>query len=378
MKELSCFLFLFSFSIYAQTEGKVKLTGRLTGNVAAIKPFSCGIYFDFPDTQDFESIYTYADSVGLFKKELPKNTKVKLRSHFEDHYSLDTTFYTGSCENLEISLKLSPKIYTYSKVTALDAIKRNDIQLVTNDTLLYNWNQKIHYTNKFGFTYVLKAYEDLEFRNNTDYYNYKIKEHLVIINKNDSLWYEKLLTIEDSLTHLKADNYCKKHKIRLSRLKVPPYRTLPLKMQKAIEEQKSEFERLHIKTISIKPPEVLAHIDADKEYGHIFDAEYWMAYNYAAMIPELIRRITNTTEVGLVNTADLIIWERVESGDLKFYGHGGIAFDDLFTVAGRANHLLTNITGEDFGRVSMYSTDADLKKLQNRWAYWLLRLQAKP
>lgn len=377
MRKLLCLFCFLSLNFYAQTTGNVKLKGHLTGYVNAIKPFKCSIDFDFLDIQSLESTYTYADSLGSFKKELPKNTRVKLRSYFEDHYSLDTIIYTGSADSIEINLKLKPKIYIYSEATALNDIKADKIQLVTTDTLLYNWNQKIKYTKKFGFNYVLKTYDDLEFRNNADYYNYKMKEQLIVINKADSLWYEKLFAIEDSLTHIEADKYCKTHTIKLSNLKIPPYQKLSLKMRAAIEEQKSEFERLKINTILVKPDQVLAQIDADKEYSHIFNAEYWMAYNYEAMIPELIKRITNKTEIGLVNTADLIIWERIDSGDLKFYGHGGVAFDDLFTIAGRANHLLTNITGEDFGRVSMYSTDAELKKLQNRWAYWLLQLQEK-
>jgi hypothetical protein len=280
----------------------------------------------------------------------------------------------GNEDKFEINLKLKPKIYIYSEATALKDIQDKKIQLITGDTLLYNWNQKLHYTNKFGFDYVLKAYDDLEFENNKDYYNYKMKEHLVVINKTDSLWYEKLFATEDSLTHIVADTYALKHKIDVVKLTFPGNEILPKKMKTIIKEKKSEAERLVI-GISEKPAKILGYIDRDKEYHHIFDAEYWMAYNYAAMIPELIKRLTNKTEVGLVNTADLIIWERIESGDLKFYGHGSFAFDDLFTVAGRANHLLTNITGEDFGRVSMHSTDADLKKLQNRWAYWLLQLQ---
>ncbi|MES2485166.1 MAG: hypothetical protein V4581_04355 [Bacteroidota bacterium] len=148
-------------------------------------------------------------------------------------------------------------------------------------------------------------------------------------------------------------------------------------MKKAIAGLKEDAEWLEIKSLSEKESQVLEWIDNEKEYHPIFEAEYWMAYNYQSIIPKLIKRITDKKEVGLVNTADLIIWERIQSGDLKFYGHGGSTDDDLFTIAGRANYLLRAITGEHFGHVSMYATEADLKKLQNRWAYWLLQLQEK-
>ena len=92
------------------------------------------------------------------------------------------------------------------------------------------------------------------------------------------------------------------------------------------------------------------------------------------MIPELIKRITNKEEIGLVNSADLIIWERVQAKQMKFYGHGGVSKDDLFTIAGRANRLLSQITGEAFGHVSMYSTQEQLDRLQKKWMEWLISL----
>jgi hypothetical protein len=142
-----------------------------------------------------------------------------------------------------------------------------------------------------------------------------------------------------------------------------------------IKEQKKEFHRIFRKdTTRIKKYSVefiLDKIDNNKEYQYIFESEFWLAFNYKKMIPELIKRITNNKEIGLINTADLIIWERIESGDLESYGHGGVAFDDLFKVSGRANHLLKRITGENFGNVMMNTSQKELTKLQNKWIKWL-------
>jgi hypothetical protein len=72
-----------------------------------------------------------------------------------------------------------------------------------------------------------------------------------------------------------------------------------------------------------------------------------------------------------------MIWDRILAGQMKTYGHGGVSRDDLFTVSGRANRLLTKITGEDFKHVSMYSTPEELKALQDKWIKWLTKIQRK-
>jgi hypothetical protein len=162
------------------------------------------------------------------------------------------------------------------------------------------------------------------------------------------------------------------------KLKFPENPKISKKFKNSIEEQIKEFNRLFSKdSVEIKKYSVefmLEKIENDKEYKYIFIAEYWIAFNYKEMIPELINRLTNKKEIGLINSADLIIHERIQSGDLKSYGHGGVSVDDLFTVAGRANRLLTEITGESFGHVSMYSTEKELTELQNHWTVWLNKL----
>ena len=162
-------------------------------------------------------------------------------------------------------------------------------------------------------------------------------------------------------------------------LKFPANPKLPIKFQKAIKEQTSEYDRLFFRdsatTKHYTAIFILDKIDNDSNYlPHIFLSEYWIAFHYKEIIPELIKRLTNKKEVGLTNTADLIIWDRVQAKQMRFYGHGGISNDDLFTVAGRANRLLTEISGENFGRVSMYSTAEQLAILQKKWIKWLDKL----
>lgn len=153
---------------------------------------------------------------------------------------------------------------------------------------------------------------------------------------------------------------------------------LPKEFSNQIEELKKGFYRVFQEdTTRVKnytKEFILSKIDGSKNHDYIFIAKYWLVFNYEETIPELIERITNNKEIGLENTADLIIMERVKSGDLKFYGHGNMVADDLFKVSGRANHLLKEITGQNFGDVTMNSTQEELEILQKKWIEWLKSL----
>ncbi|WP_316635814.1 hypothetical protein [uncultured Flavobacterium sp.] len=161
-------------------------------------------------------------------------------------------------------------------------------------------------------------------------------------------------------------------------LKFPQKREIPQNFKNAIVLQIDELKRLFpdqvdsIKNYSVET--ILNNIDNTKEFADLWKAEFWIAFHYHEIIPQLIYRVTNKKEIGLVNSADLIILDRIENGDLRSYGHGFIVDDDLFTIAGRANRLLTIISGEKMGSVSMKSTPEDLAKLQKKWIDWLIKL----
>lgn len=84
-----------------------------------------------------------------------------------------------------------------------------------------------------------------------------------------------------------------------------------------------------------------------------------------------IDQLVNGTQTQLRLTSRLIIWERILSGDILFEGKGFQTDDDLFSVAGRANWVLRNITKKNFGYVKPNATAADLLLLQNKWKQWL-------
>jgi len=386
MKPLCTVLFLFlSFTLFGQSAGRTTIVhGKVVSsakNSTPLPPKGYLRYSIFQPNGGWRISSVRIDEGGEFKRSFNKNTKISLSISYPDFYTSDTAIVnTESTDSINVNFTVHPKEYFYTEQSAGVDISNGNVQIILFDDLIYDWNRALDFSKQFGFKYLLLPKPtDRDFKTNMDDYNSRVETYLDSIN--DSSWRDKLDEITDSLIHLAADNYGKANKINLNELTFPHNARLSDKMKETIRNQESDFKRIFDRRwteyIKCSPKFIHDKIDNNPNYRYIFIAEYWMAFNYETMIPELLKRITDNHEVGLINTSDLIIWERIESGDLKFWGHGGVANDDLFTVAGRANHLLERITGEDFGWVSMYSIGKDLKKLQNRWAYWLMNLKEK-
>lgn len=89
-----------------------------------------------------------------------------------------------------------------------------------------------------------------------------------------------------------------------------------------------------------------------------------------SIMSPLLAQLDVEDETILKNTSRLIIWERILSGHILFEGKGLQIDDDLFSVAGRANWILRNITGKNFGLVKPNSTAEDLKRIKRSWVNW--------
>lgn len=122
--------------------------------------------------------------------------------------------------------------------------------------------------------------------------------------------------------------------------------------------------------------DIFHKLENEMEYTSLGDVEYWVVFNHKKGIQKLIKRLTNRKEVGFVGSVNLVINYRVENGDMLLEP-GKVIDDDLFRVYGRANYLLKEITGEDFGSADMYSTDKELMKLQRKWIKWYNHLCEK-
>jgi hypothetical protein len=173
---------------------------------------------------------------------------------------------------------------------------------------------------------------------------------------------------------------CQTHK-KFSECTLPNEDKLPKPFNKNIKKHKniyykySDSIRLLIKD---KPKDYIFNLfENEKEITtSVGDVESWVVFNYKTGIQELIKRITNNKEVGLVGSVNLIIDGRVESGDMPLET-GDVIFDDLFRVSGRANYLLKEITGEDFGSAGMYASEIELIKLQRKWIKWYSQICEK-
>lgn len=360
---------------HGQQPIEVLVQGVVNSPDPKFKPFSySGIMIEEYRADGQHIISAIAvDQEGQFRHYFPQRAKIVLSTFYQNYFSADTTITTNE-DSIYLRFTIHPKHYQFTADQAKGDIAKGLIQVISYDSALDAWNSKIHYTRAFGFEYLfIKRPPDFEFRANIDKYNYEMEEYLA---SKDSLWSRKLYKIEDSLIHVEADTYWKTHELDLTNLLFKVENISP-NMRGSIEKLKQGFNRLpekERKELSrLTLESILNKIDESSEYNTIRMAEFWATLNYDTIIIELVKRITNNKIVGLKNSADLIIWERVQSGDLPFYGHGAVTDDDLFSVAGRANYLMRKITGENFGNVSMYSTQRNLKKLQKRWAYWILK-----
>lgn len=152
------------------------------------------------------------------------------------------------------------------------------------------------------------------------------------------------------------------------------------KMAQRIEDQQQYYHRFYEGKMGWKTEApvafILEKIENDPSYQHLKVVEKWSSLHYQALIPELIFRLTQVSKVGLTDAEEIIIWDRVDSGDLIVTGPGAEIEDDLFMVAGRANYLLQNLTGENFGPASMGASEKELIHLRDHWINWLLQQQS--
>ncbi len=121
--------------------------------------------------------------------------------------------------------------------------------------------------------------------------------------------------------------------------------------------------------------DALVIIDTATHLSLIGSAKSWCINNYQSVFPYLVARLSNKRKVGLTNTADLIIWDRIVTGDLKFYGHGGGMTEDIFTIAGRASWILNELTGENFAEVHGNMTEPQSEEFKKLWLKFINKLK---
>lgn len=162
----------------------------------------------------------------------------------------------------------------------------------------------------------------------------------------------------------------------LYKYKLPKKFTKPKNWLKADEERKGSlgdwYGGSYSKTFGIQDALNLIDTATDLSFG---SAKSWCIKNYEVVFPYLIARLSDKRKIGLNNTADLIIWDRIASGDLEFYGHGGVITEDVFTIAGRASWILNQITGEEFAVVHGDLTEQQAEVFKHLWMDYINKLK---
>ena len=376
MKKLLLLFLLFSIQVYSQSDETV-VYGLVSSNNKSLKLESWGIRINYYTTTNNYYRSAKVDKNGLYNIKLPKNSKAIITTDYKYYYSDTITINTLLKDSIRIDFILKTKSYTYTQLKAMKDIEKGLVQLITFDTLEYEWSRKVDLKKKFGFDYLLlKEPKDEDFREKMRDYNWQVKYHLNLLKGVD--WENNFNILRDSVVNSEADQYGKNQIIDIKSLKVPEKEKLPKKMKKNIDER-YEFPGIEYYTThyNISKDDMLQIIVNDKDYNKLSDVSNRLWVDYDIMIPELIQLIDNKKIVGLENFYGLMNTNQGLSG--TFIIQTGITIpysaDDLNIVAGRANHLLKMITDEDFGDVDPDTNEEYLKKLQNRWAYWLLQLQ---
>lgn len=368
-------LLLFAALVYGQGKDVV-VYGRVASpyNDVAVESGDIKLNYDTADNSylTFESI----GKDGYYARKLTDVLKVEFSTYYDDYYDEAMVAVVGNKDSIRIDFVLKPKPFVYTSAQAMEDTRNSRIQLVTFDSLEYNWASKINMKKDFGFDYVLlQKPEDYNFVNHIKDYNSIVEGYLTL---KDNSWRSKLHIVRDSIVNLEADNYGEKHTINLKRLKVPPFTSLSKIMQEKItmwQQHYNSWYKDDLKDYTIAY--TLNVIKSDKAYEHFYLLPERISMDYETLLPELIKLLTDPTEVGMEGYPGFMFCRNIAyTGPV---GCVAIPFsnDDLFTVAGRANHILKRITGQHFGNVLPNPDKEWLKKLQNRWAYWLLQLQEK-
>jgi hypothetical protein len=161
-----------------------------------------------------------------------------------------------------------------------------------------------------------------------------------------------------------------------------PKSLLPLDFKKQINIVNKEFTiaygmRLDSTMRDIRnytPAQIDKFIFQTKDYEYIFRVPFWIAMDsarYVKYIPELILKLTDTTYIGLTNAADVTIWSRLKTGQMKHNPLNYQIDDDVFTVAGRASWILKRLSKNEYGIIKPGLSLKELQAIQKQWIKWL-------
>lgn len=189
-----------------------------------------------------------------------------------------------------------------------------------------------------------------------------------VIERKDNL---DLITFDPS-NQTDSNEYFSIHDTNFFKYELPSSFEKPKKWQNKSSEREwygAEFSD------SLKLKDILSLIDSSDRLSDVCKVKSWCLKNYQIAFPYLVSKLSIKEKIGLKNTADLIISCRMNTGDLKFYGHGGVIGEDLFTAAGRVSWILNEITGEDFVSVQCNMTKEVSEEYKSLWVKYIKELK---
>lgn len=204
----------------------------------------------------------------------------------------------------------------------------------------------------------------------TSFYSCDQQKNKITINSQQSLTTIELTKGRDTFKYFSFidTNY--------SKYSLPDNFQKPKKWIKADEQRKGMlgdwYGGSYPDTFNLQNALALIDTATDMSFG---SAKSWCIKNYRRSFPYLVARLSVKRKIGLENTADLIIWDRIGTGDLEFYGHGGIITEDVFTVSGRASWILNQLTGENFAEVHGNLTQQDAERFKTLWIAYIDKLK---
>lgn len=378
MKKLFWLLTLLPLLVSGQDK-PVIVYGRVTSdykNVDINKATGLNVRYVTKDNSYLTSPNTIK-SDGYYTCKLEGAVSITIESNVHDFYAPSVTESVNGRDSIRIDLKLVPKPYVYTAAKAKEDLAANEVQIITYDTIKFGIGVKYDLKKNLGFTYLLiQKPDDRDFEENITQYNEVVAAYLDQAYTN---WDERLSVVRDSIINLDADTYGKKKNINLSVLKVPELKKLPLAFAEKLTMWQDNYDHWYKEKLkNYSTAKTIETVKRDKDYKHLRLMLARISIEYETLIPELVKLITDKTEVGLEGFNGIMFCRGLAPTGLMGECVGiPYSTDDLYTISGRANYLLKLLTTEDFGNVLPDSTPKHLKKLQNRWAYWLLQLQDK-
>ncbi len=306
---------------------------------------------------------------------IPNNAdSVEIYANGFGYAIIDTAFsLTSNCYSLDVN----PISFSYfnAHIDVERDIKEKSLKIYTEDFEFYLLDSIYGWLNVYN-TKAKYTPWDIGDRNKRFVYNCYAENYIF---GDESSSGNKIAITLDSLLYIELDQYCDSE---INLIEFPILKRLN-KISFNLQEQAEvalnyNYHQRYIKQIDkdqLDSQIILDSLLFLSDYKSIKLVEVYSYKHPDAVIEKLASMITDTSYVGLTNSADLIIPDRLESGDLEFYGHGGIVLDDLFTISGRANHILSLITNSSLGQVRINSDLEYLEKLQCRWETYTRILQ---